>query len=280
VADSRLTGEMHVPDADHDRHDELLIAGLLDRSTGGAERDRAEVLIATCEVCAALHRDLISLRDAARALPTPLRPRDYTITSGDAARLRRTGWRRLVAVFGSTRDAFSRPLAIGLTTIGLAGILVATIPGALSLGGSSAASVPTVGQSAGGAGANAESLEGSKALAPAAGPSEAPPAGAALIAPSAAPTAAPEPVAASAEPARSADSLDTFVGTPVASSGAAAIAPEAKDTPQRDGTQARSSAIDAQAAVPTDRSGVIVLAGLLLAAGLALFALRWAARRI
>ena len=33
---------------------------------------------------------------------------------------------------GSSRDALSRPLAIGLTTIGLAGLLVATVPGALS----------------------------------------------------------------------------------------------------------------------------------------------------
>ena len=67
--------------------------------------------------------------------------RDYALSSEDARRASRTGWRRLVAVFGSTRDAFSRPLAIGLTTIGLAGLLVTTVPGALP-GASSSAACP------------------------------------------------------------------------------------------------------------------------------------------
>ena len=46
------------------------------------------------------------------ALPTtatPARPRDFTLTIGDAARLRRGGWRRILGFFGSARDSISRP---------------------------------------------------------------------------------------------------------------------------------------------------------------------------
>jgi hypothetical protein len=270
---------MQVPGADHERHDPLLVASLLDRSTGGAERDRAEALVADCVDCAALHRDLVTLRDATRTLPTPRRPRSYTLSAEDAARLQRTGWRRLVAMFGSTRDAFSRPLAIGLTTIGLAGLLVATIPGSLSFGGESTAGVPTLEQAADGAGANSEALQGSK-VAPAA--SAAPSAfavGGAPLAPSTEPTTAPAP--ASAEPAPSAESPGTFVGAPAASAGAAALAPQSSDAAQRDGADTTvAESIGEPETAPTARLAVLVLAGLLLAAGLGLFALRWAGRRI
>jgi hypothetical protein len=64
-------------------------------------------------------------------MPVSPRPRDFTLTAADAERLRVRGWRRLLSAIGSTHDVFSRPLAIGLTTLGLAGLLVATIPGSL-----------------------------------------------------------------------------------------------------------------------------------------------------
>jgi hypothetical protein len=261
---SRLTGDMHVPNADHARHDQQIVASLLDRSTGGAERDRAEALVSSCRDCADLHRDLLSLREATRSLPTAPRPRDFTLSSEAAARLRRTGWRGLIAAFGSTRDAFSRPLAIGLTTLGLAGLLVTTIPGALSLGSGSTAGVPTIGQAVGGAGLNSEAVEAPKpAFAPSAAPSAAPPPGAAAIAPSAGPTAGRLPAAASS-PEPSSETFDTFAGT--VRQGSAA------------GTD--SASISAQALSPADRLEVIVPASLLLVAGLGLFALRWAGRRV
>jgi hypothetical protein len=273
---------MPVPNPDHDRHDQLLIASLLDRSTGGEDRDRGESLVATCADCAALHADLILLREAARALPTPPRPRDYALSTEDAARLRRTGWRRLIGAFGSTRDAFSRPLAIGLTTLGLAGLLAASIPGVLSGGAGSAAGVPTVGQAASGAGANPESLGEPKAApAPSAAPSAAAPLGAALIAPSAQATTAPAPAAAVASPEAqpSGDAFDTFVGAPAATAGPAAIAPNASGVERREGFDATGAAATSEpATVPIDRVAVIVLAGLLLVAGVGLFVLRWAGR--
>ena len=60
------------------------------------------------------------------------RTRDFRITAADAARLRPRGWRGLLDAIGGARASFSRPLAAGLTTLGLVGLLVTTIPGALS----------------------------------------------------------------------------------------------------------------------------------------------------
>ena len=65
---------------------------------------------------------------AQRALPTPSRPRDFHLTPAEARRLRPGGFRAVLAAIGSTRDAFSKPLAVGLTTLGLVGLLVGTMP--------------------------------------------------------------------------------------------------------------------------------------------------------
>ncbi len=293
--DTRLAGEMPLPKVDHRTHDTMLVASLLDRATRDPDRPRAEAQVAACNDCAALHRDLLALREATTALTPPPRVRDYAISADDARRLRGTGWRRLIAIFGSTRDAFSRPLAIGLTTIGLAGLLVTTFPWTLP-GGPSAASAPTLGQAVGGAGSGAtsESLGGSKGLpgdastAPAtaeapvaatAGPSIGP-AAAALPVPSAAPSRAAAVAPPSTEPAASGEALDTFAGAaqaPVAPPGAAGAS---SDGTQVQGTEHLSSNAVGQATSATDHAAVTALAGLLFVAGVALFLLRWAGRRV
>jgi hypothetical protein len=272
---TRLTGEMQLPNPEHDRHDPLLVASLLDRTAEPAERERAHARIAACSDCAALHQDLLLLRNAARDLPAPTRPRAFTLSPDDAARQRPAGWRRLVAAFGSTRDVFSRPLAIGLTTIGLAGLLVSSASSLLSTGGST--SLTAIGNSVGaGGGATSQSLEGSK-LAPlaTAAPSTAGAAAAALPAPTAPPSEAPERAPA----APSAESFDTFVGAPTASAGAAPVAPEPDASAQRDARLGANS-IEGPTPPSDTRLNVIIVAGLLLIAGLALFGLRWVARRI
>lgn len=283
-ATARLTGEMHVPNAGHDRHDGLFIASLLDRTSDVSERERANALIAACSDCADLLQDLLLLRDATRDLPIPPRPRSFTLSTDDAARQRRTGWRRLVAAFGSTRDVFSRPLAIGLTTIGLAGLLVSTASGLVPTGG--ATSAPTVGGAFGGGAGTTESIDGSKltpasAAQPAAAPSAGPQAVAAAPVPTAAPSEMPAAPAAGASAAPSAESFDTFAGTSSGPLGAAPIAPEPDASAQRDlGRSTAVSAMDVRTESTDPRLAVIVLAGLLLLVGLALFALRWAARRV
>jgi len=93
--------------------------------------DRAGSLpadLAACPDCVALHSDLVAIAAALPDAAIPVRPRDYRLGPADAARLRRTGWRRWFAAVGSSRDTVTRPLAIGLTTLGLAGLLLTALP--------------------------------------------------------------------------------------------------------------------------------------------------------
>ena len=73
----------------HDEHDPLLIAALLDADPTGFDRAAAAPRVASCPGCAALYADLLALSTATRELPTPARPRDFTLTAADAARLDR-----------------------------------------------------------------------------------------------------------------------------------------------------------------------------------------------
>jgi hypothetical protein len=275
---ARLTGEMQVPNPVHDRHDRLLIASLLDRTPDPSEHARAETLVAECGDCAELYQDLLVLRDAARVLPAPVRPRAFTLSAEDAERQRPSGWRRLVAVFGSSRDMVSRPLAIGLTTIGLAGLLVSSASSLLPTGAPT--SLSTVGSAIGAGGAAAaQSLEGSKLAPPAsAAPSMARPAAAALPAPAAEPSGQAPELAPSAAP--TAESFNTFAGAaPAASARAADVAPEPAASGPRDGRLSADASMDVRTAQPYTRLNVTIVAGLLLIAGLALFGLRRVARR-
>jgi hypothetical protein len=116
--------------ATHAGHDLSIVAELAARGAdideGAAAAARSQV--AACESCADVLADLSALQSSLPQTATPKRPRDFQLTPGDAQRLHRSGWRRVLGYFGSPRDGFSRPLAIGLTTLGLAGILLASIP--------------------------------------------------------------------------------------------------------------------------------------------------------
>ena len=75
-----------MPDtAAHRTHDSLLVAALADRTVAGSDRARAEALVATCGLCAALLDDLVAIRTATVTLPTPPRVDDYQLTPDDAA---------------------------------------------------------------------------------------------------------------------------------------------------------------------------------------------------
>ena len=214
----------HLPPPDHARHDPLVVAAAADR--GG----RLPPELAACPDCQALHADLVALAVAVPTAALPSRPRDFSLTPTDAARLRPAGWRGWLGRIGTSRDLVTRPLAIGLTTLGLAGLLVATVPSVLPSAGSTA-----------GTGA---AMQGAKAVTPA------PTAESVLAAP--APAASPLPSAGARTGA-----------TDVA--GAASEAPTSADL-----------AVGGEApAVPP----LTVVAGGLLAAGLALFGLRRSAGR-
>jgi len=129
------------PPADHATHDLGLIAAMSTRDPDLTADDRAtaDALLTACAECARLHADLVALATALPGAATPRRTRDYTLNEADAERLRRRGLRGWLARIGSPRDGLTRPLAIGFTTLGLAGLLAATIPTVLPLGAGSGA---------------------------------------------------------------------------------------------------------------------------------------------
>jgi hypothetical protein len=232
--------------ATHAAHDLTNVAALaaraddLDEKTAAAAR----LQVAECTACADLLGDLVTIQTALPATSTPTRPRDFRLTPADAARLDRTGWRRFLGFFGSARDSFSRPLAIGFTTLGLAGLLVAT--------------VPTFSMGAGGAAQSATERSAVENAVPAA---------------SAAPSAAASAEAYSTE--------QTGMEAPAGAGGAEPVA--TADGGVFSGAEPGVTDIAGDLAIRDDASGLsvlFVLAGVLLIAGLGLFGLRWSARRL
>jgi hypothetical protein len=113
----------------HSNHDESLVVRLYGNDVRPDERSRALDLLSGCEKCAALFADLGSIASAAAALPVPSRPRDFTLTPADAARLRPAGpvhrrstWRGLTRQLGG---AFA---ALGLAGVLVSGALTALVP--------------------------------------------------------------------------------------------------------------------------------------------------------
>jgi hypothetical protein len=250
----------------HQRHDRELIAALAARVPDLPPRDLATArgLVEQCGACRDLLTDLLALQVALPASSTPARPRDFTLAVADAQRMRRGGWRRVVGFFGSARDGFSQPLAIGLTTVGVVALMVTAIPN-ISLGG------------AGGASTQALSPVGAPVseAAPAAAPSAAPSAAAAM--PSAAPAASrsvgSDRLDMSAEPYESAvDQGGLFSGSNEGDAG----------TGDTQGSGEEASGDSGLLALRGDDgpSLGIVIAGICLIVGLGLFVLRWTSRRL
>ncbi len=264
----------HSPAAEAQAHAALIVA--LDAGDlAGADLVAAEALAVACDGCCALAADLVAIRGAMAALPVVPRRRDYRLTAEDAARLRPSGWRRLLewlAAPGST----VRPLATGLATLGVVGLLLTSgLPGLLpGFGGAASSPVmapagPVDDAAAGGTGPT--ELQGS--YAPAAAPSAAP---ANVAAP--APTAAPAPLATGAFTAP----LSTDAGTSerTGAAGEAATAEPMVGAAPPGSSDGAGEAGKALGRGTTSALPLPALASLaLLAAGLALLAGRMLARR-
>ena len=247
--------------SDHAQHDLLAVAALADRDATGEEAMRAQAQVDACTECATLHAELVSLTTATRRLPAMERPRDFRLRPEDAQRLRPNRIRRLFGSFGTARDGFSRPLALGLTTLGIAGLMLGILPGTLSFGG--AASGPSQPQAASAPQQEVETFGGAAASAPA--PADG---------------GAPEAQPGASTPA----GLGAGIGS--GDRAIAAPAPAGEALNQRDETDYGSVDIAGEPqsllSVADDSTGVsqlVVISGTLLIVGLGLFALRWTSRR-
>ena len=249
----------------HASHDLTLVAALAARATDLTDADHATARdqIAACGACTDLLADLVALQVALPTTSTPPRPRDFTLTAADAERLRAGGWRRVLGFFGSARDSLTRPLAVGLTTLGLAGLIVATLPSVLSGGASTAGTLSNVGSAISSDQGGFVGNEGAVAPAASAAPAES----AAASADIAAQPYATGRFATTGEPdaSRVAEG-EVFTGAEELDSGGRDITGDASALSIRDDTSGLSV--------------LFVVAGVMLIAGLGLFLLRWSARRL
>jgi hypothetical protein len=104
----------------HARHDRFAIAD----AVGGA----VPALVASCPSCGWLLADLQAIRSAIRDARVPSRTRDFLLSNADAARLRPARWRRLLGAIGTQRDAITGPIALACTGLGVAGLVLTTMP--------------------------------------------------------------------------------------------------------------------------------------------------------
>jgi len=119
----------------HVTHDELLLARLYGADVDERERAHALDLVAACEECAGFFADLGAIAKATAAMAVPPRPRDFTLTEADAARLRpRSDGGSLLGWFG-----WARALGGSMAAIGLVGVVAL---GAISAFGTGSATAP------------------------------------------------------------------------------------------------------------------------------------------
>jgi hypothetical protein len=263
---------LHSPAAEAQDHAARIVA--LDAGDlAGAELTAAESLVGSCGGCAALADDLLAIRGAMTALPVLPRRRDYRLTAEDAARLRPSGWRRLIdwlAAPGST----VRPLATGLATLGVVGLLLTSgVPGMFS-GFGSAGAAPVAApagpvEDAAGGGSGATELQGTYAPPAASGAPDVFESGV----PGLAATAAPAPLPAATPSGDEAAGVTGEASTAEPPVDRAA-ATGASGTTNGDAESAKAGR-DAGSSVPLP----VVASLALLVAGLALFAGRALARR-
>lgn len=147
----RPSGEMMprtpLPDAgSHATHDRLAVAALAAGDLSGTDQIHASALVATCEACGNLLAEIRTIAAATRGLPAPVRvaARDFRISPDQASSLARgAGWRRILRPFGRQGYVAIRPFAAMFSTLGVAGLLLAALPLLPFAGGT--ASMDTVG---------------------------------------------------------------------------------------------------------------------------------------
>jgi hypothetical protein len=266
----------------HDRHDRFLVAALAADDLEGQARTDAHELVAACSDCAELLADLRAIAAATSALPPLPRSIDFRLSPEAADRLGARGWRGFLVRLADTRFGVSRPLAVGLTTLGLVGAIAGSIPGAMGGFSSGAAQVrPNAGNALNasesqsnfrdGAGAPASALAAPAASVPP-GPPSSPlrvisgsPAPTALV-----PVAVSAPPADLATPAPSAESAGGVAAAPSA-------APSARDST---GDQDASPGVTSLASGSPGPSPLLVTSLVLLLIGLAILGTQWAAARL
>jgi anti-sigma factor RsiW len=282
--------------SNHAGHDELLLARLFGGDVDERERALAADLIASCPDCAAFYADLGAIKAATAALPVPPRPRDFTLTEADAARLRpaRKGW--LAGWASRSRLLGSSMAALGAAGIIFVGTFSAFAPSAARLGGSqdrgpvfaaatAAPAQPDTGQENGSQGSLSVPMP-TTAAAPTAAPTAAATSGPLTVGPT--PVATTEPSPAARTPAPSSGQGQVAMASPGPSGSpesasdtlgkGAAVATEGTTPPSLGSGSTSGGQPDARALIVAG-CAVLLAAGLLLLIVPSLFSRRRRASR-
>lgn len=121
--------------SDHRRHDRLLIARFAAGDAYPTEIDEARELVDSCSDCAALAEDIRSLSLSLARLPDAKRTRDFRLTPEQAERLHGNWLERLMRTLAAPGFAMLRPVAGVAMSIGLALVIVGSLPVGLSSAG-------------------------------------------------------------------------------------------------------------------------------------------------
>ena len=261
-------------------HDETLVVRLAADDLAGREAEEARRLVDTCPACAELLGDIRAISAATAVLPGPRRSRDFRLTEAEAVRLRPGGWRSWLARFGSPGYAFTKPLATGLAALGVAGLLLASVPGGLT-GFGSAGSAGSE-RNAAGAPVTDQALSGAPSLAPGDIQASMAPLGPTIVGPEAG-GAAPSPGSTSAPaPAKGVlpDASAAGSAAPLPAPAASSATDDASGAGNFSSGGSGTRTSTAESAPSEPPSPLILLSLVLLAAGVGLGLLRWAARRV
>jgi hypothetical protein len=116
--------------ATHATHDEMLLARLYGGDVDEGERGRALDQMASCQECADAFADFGVIAAATAALPTPPRPRNFTLTEVDAARFgRRSNSWAILHLLARTKALGGSMVAAGLVGVALVGAISVFGPG-------------------------------------------------------------------------------------------------------------------------------------------------------
>lgn len=118
----------HSLSAEHRRHDRLLVARFAVGDAGFGQDHEARDLVRRCSECAALAADISAISGTVAKLPVAPRPRDFRLTTEQAAQLRGSGLERWLRTITGSGWATLRPVAAVALSIGLVMSLVGVLP--------------------------------------------------------------------------------------------------------------------------------------------------------
>ncbi|MEA2676852.1 MAG: hypothetical protein QOJ81_993, partial [Chloroflexota bacterium] len=118
----------HSLSAEHRRHDRLLVARFAAGDAAFGQEHEAQDLVRRCSECAALAADIAAISRAVANMPAPPRPRDFRLTTEQAAQLRGSRFDRWLRTITGSGWATVRPLAAVALSVGLVMSVVGFLP--------------------------------------------------------------------------------------------------------------------------------------------------------